>query len=459
MEFLTSVCQLVAGVFDSTALLGEAREVAHLREELVELGAELAVAGEAQDIAERAATRLRRATGCVDCDIWWLEEGYLRCLASVDDNGVDEEVRGNILHLDYYPRHRAGDTGPGDPHHRLARRRARHRVRARRLPRVGLPQRRRRSRWSATTRSSASSTSSTRGRGTSTTCAGSCRRPDARSRTRCATPSCSSRLRRGNAVLRELVELGDRLNEAGTLEDLAREVAERAALPPRRRGLRHLAGGRRRAALPRQRGQPRLGRRRGRLGARARDLRGDGGGPLGQRADGRRRPRQRHALRRRDAGLPPLGLPQHGLSAAGRGGPRHRPDRRVRHQGPRLHPAPRHDPQRRAAPCGILREGDAGRAAGAGQPRPDLLVDSGTGVRRHARRGRGAAHGGGTPAGGLPGRPVRHVPARRRRGGTARLARVAGIAGDRGPAVPHERVRDPDAGRGDAPPGRGARTS
>ena len=34
-------------------------------------------------------------------------------------------------------------------------------------------------------------------------------------------------LRRGNTALRELVELGDRLNEAGTLEELAKAVAER----------------------------------------------------------------------------------------------------------------------------------------------------------------------------------------------------------------------------------------
>ncbi len=103
LEFLTSVCQLVAGVFDSTALLDEAREIARLREELIELGADLAGAEAPADIAERAATRLRSAAQCTDCDIWWLEEGYLRCLASVDDDGVDESVRGNILHLDYYP--------------------------------------------------------------------------------------------------------------------------------------------------------------------------------------------------------------------------------------------------------------------------------------------------------------------------------------------------------------------
>jgi excisionase family DNA binding protein len=88
LEFLTSVCQLVAGVFDSTALLDEAHQTARLREELIELGADLAAAEEPQDIAERAAARLRAAVGCADCDIWWAEEGYLRCLASVDERGV-----------------------------------------------------------------------------------------------------------------------------------------------------------------------------------------------------------------------------------------------------------------------------------------------------------------------------------------------------------------------------------
>ena len=58
---LASVCQLVAGVFDSTALLDEARETVRLREELVELGAALAVAETTQEIAELAAARLRDA--------------------------------------------------------------------------------------------------------------------------------------------------------------------------------------------------------------------------------------------------------------------------------------------------------------------------------------------------------------------------------------------------------------
>ena len=226
LEFLTGVCQLVAGVFDSTALLGEARESARLREELHELGADLAAAETTQDIAERAATRLHRVADCSDCDIWWLEEGYLRCLASVDDDGVDEEVRGRSLILEHYPSAKQAiedhevlvvssldderltdferkDFAEFDFHSTLS------------VPLVSNDQvvglidifdvRERdynEVHWFL----------SEAGR----TIADALRNVD-----------LLARLRRGNAALRELVELGDRLNEAGTLEELAREVAER----------------------------------------------------------------------------------------------------------------------------------------------------------------------------------------------------------------------------------------
>ena len=156
LEFLTGVCQLVAGVFDSTALLDEAREIARLREELIELGADLAAAEAPADIAERAAARLREAAGCDDCDIWWLEEGYLRCLASVDEDGVDESVRGK------HPRSSTTTRPPGRRWRtarscvdRLAGRRAPHRLRARGLRRVRLPAARLDAAGRATTRSSA----------------------------------------------------------------------------------------------------------------------------------------------------------------------------------------------------------------------------------------------------------------------------------------------------------------
>ena len=226
LEFLTSVCQLVAGVFDSTALLDEAREIARLREELIELGSDLAAAEAPVDIAERAATRLREAVACADCDIWWAEEGYLRCLASVDENGVDESVRGRILRLDHYPSTRQAledrsilvissldderlteyereDFAEFDFRSVFS------------IPLVSADQ-----------------------------VVGLIDVFDVRERDfndvhwflpeagrtvadALRTAELLAGLRRGNTALRELVELGDRLNEAGTLEELARAVADR----------------------------------------------------------------------------------------------------------------------------------------------------------------------------------------------------------------------------------------
>ena len=226
VEFLTSVCQLVAGVFDSSALLDESRTVARLREELVELGADLAAAETPGDIAERAAARLRRAVSCTDVDIWWAEEGYLRCLASVDDNGVDESVRGHILTVDNYPSTREAlekreilvissldDERVTDYEREDLGEWGFHSVAS--IPLVSNDQvvglidvfdvRERdynEVRWFLPEA----------GR----TVADALRNAD-----------LLARLRRGNSALRELVELGDRLNEAGTLEELAEAVAGR----------------------------------------------------------------------------------------------------------------------------------------------------------------------------------------------------------------------------------------
>lgn len=73
-----------------------------LRDELLELGADVCDGIDPVEIAERAARRLHRVMDCSDCDIWWLEEGYLRCLASYDDNGLDTAACGRRLILDGY---------------------------------------------------------------------------------------------------------------------------------------------------------------------------------------------------------------------------------------------------------------------------------------------------------------------------------------------------------------------
>src|SRR5450830_349803 len=103
VEYLTGVMQLVAGLFENAVLLDEVETRSRLQHELVELAGRLASAGSPQEIALEAARKLREVTDADDCDVWWLDEGYLRCLASIDSKGADEAVRGKTLELALFP--------------------------------------------------------------------------------------------------------------------------------------------------------------------------------------------------------------------------------------------------------------------------------------------------------------------------------------------------------------------
>jgi GAF domain-containing protein len=103
LAFLAGVMQLVAGLFDNAVLLSNVEERSRLQRELVDLNALVATAGAEEDIAHTAAEQLRRVTDCVDCDVWWLREGYLRCLASVDGHGSDASASGRILEAERLP--------------------------------------------------------------------------------------------------------------------------------------------------------------------------------------------------------------------------------------------------------------------------------------------------------------------------------------------------------------------
>ncbi len=89
VEFLTGVTQLAAGLFDNAVLVDEVEKRSHLQQSLVDLAASLASAGSLSDLGLVAARHLRDVTDVEDCDVWWLEEGYLRCLASFDSSGED----------------------------------------------------------------------------------------------------------------------------------------------------------------------------------------------------------------------------------------------------------------------------------------------------------------------------------------------------------------------------------
>ena len=141
IPFLTGVLQPVAGLFDNAVLLREVEQYSHFQQALVDLSASLARAGSLEEVAVDTATRLRALSAAEDCDVWWLEEGYLRCLASVDSNGLDESGARQGPASRSVPVHgrSAGTARAAGAGQR--RRPAPHRLRARALERARLPQR------------------------------------------------------------------------------------------------------------------------------------------------------------------------------------------------------------------------------------------------------------------------------------------------------------------------------
>ncbi len=103
LEFLTSVAQLAAGLFDNALLVDEVQQRETLQHELVGLAEALSPGASTTTIAERAAEHLRRVTSVEDCDIWLLEEGVLRCVVSLDSRGRDMESEGKRLDLASFP--------------------------------------------------------------------------------------------------------------------------------------------------------------------------------------------------------------------------------------------------------------------------------------------------------------------------------------------------------------------
>ncbi len=103
LEFLTSVAQLVAGLFDNALLVHEVRQREALQHELVELAGALSSVDGTAAIAATAAEHLRRVTGVEDCDVWLLDEGVMRCVVSLDSRGRDAAVEGKRFDLESFP--------------------------------------------------------------------------------------------------------------------------------------------------------------------------------------------------------------------------------------------------------------------------------------------------------------------------------------------------------------------
>ena len=100
--FLPEAGRTVADALRNADLLAGLRRGNTALRELVELGDRLNEAGTLEDLSRAVAERLRSVLAAEDCDIWQVDGGVLRCLASVDSHGWDSDEVGSERELAAY---------------------------------------------------------------------------------------------------------------------------------------------------------------------------------------------------------------------------------------------------------------------------------------------------------------------------------------------------------------------
>ena len=225
--FLPEAGRTVADALRNADLLARLRRGNAALRELVELGDRLNEAGTLEELAKAVAERLRSVLAAEDCDIWQVDGGVLRCLASVDSRGWDADEVGSERELaDLRGNHRRprGRRADGDRRPRSGRCSARRRGEP---TGAGASAAWSRFRWSSTAAPSASSTSSTPGSATSpstwTSSATSAACSRARSRRRCWWSASSE----ATDDLRLLVDSGLEFGATLDVDAVLLTVAER----------------------------------------------------------------------------------------------------------------------------------------------------------------------------------------------------------------------------------------
>ncbi len=91
LGFLQTIAGGLAGKMETQAILAGLEHRGRMLAALVELTAAAAQAGTPRELAVTVATRLREAAAIARCDVYSLDGGLLRCLASVDERGLDDD--------------------------------------------------------------------------------------------------------------------------------------------------------------------------------------------------------------------------------------------------------------------------------------------------------------------------------------------------------------------------------
>jgi len=103
LGFLETIAGGLAGRMEVQALLAGLEDRSRTLAALTELTAAAAQTRTTRELAVTVATGLREAVAMARCDVYTLDRGLLRCLASVDERGLDADVPDFEFAIDDFP--------------------------------------------------------------------------------------------------------------------------------------------------------------------------------------------------------------------------------------------------------------------------------------------------------------------------------------------------------------------
>ncbi len=134
LELIRGLGQVAAHALENASLFEQAERRSRVLDDLADLALLSSRTRDLDSLLGRIAERLLQALEAANCDVFQVCEEGLRCVASYDRSGLDEQQVGRLLDLEAYPALVDADQPQAGPHRHQSRRPATERVREAHLP-------------------------------------------------------------------------------------------------------------------------------------------------------------------------------------------------------------------------------------------------------------------------------------------------------------------------------------
>jgi diguanylate cyclase (GGDEF)-like protein/excisionase family DNA binding protein len=103
LELIHGLCRVAAQALENAQLFEQVERRSRILNELVEIGTFASTCRDSDTVLRHVAERLLRTLDAANCDIYQMSDEGLRCVASFDRSGFDEEAVGRLLDVATYP--------------------------------------------------------------------------------------------------------------------------------------------------------------------------------------------------------------------------------------------------------------------------------------------------------------------------------------------------------------------